>query len=213
MRNAELIKYQGGVYYTGINLFNNLPLKSRKTVCMPALKDYVLTHSYSVDGFTSIEKFYALRTSICEICICIEKYFSAMARPKQGSTERKLNSTLLCRRETYVCHLLSDRPWESNGDDHFILPMSYVVYFSKPVLQGFRLYYDTNLFRAKEIFLLYSTFLLAYQTSSYSFTTTRPRSLHFYNTVLCSRLKGTFILHSKQHAILKLRACPGNLCI
>jgi hypothetical protein len=76
--------------------------------------------------------------------------------------------------------------------------------------------YDTHLFQAKEIFLLYSTFLLAYQTSSYSFTPTRPRNLHFYNTVLCSRLKGTFILHTKQHAmfnILKLRACPINLCI
>lgn len=69
--------------------------------------------------------------------------------------------------------------------------MPSVVYFIKHVLQGYRLYYHTNLLQAKEIFLFYSTFLLAYQTSSYSFAPTRPRIIHFYNKVLCSRLKRT----------------------
>jgi hypothetical protein len=49
------------VYYIGIKLFNNLPptIKSLNhdiKVLKPALKDYILTHSfYSVDDFTSVE--------------------------------------------------------------------------------------------------------------------------------------------------------------
>jgi hypothetical protein len=59
--NTNLTKYQKGVYYTGIKLFNNLPptIKSLNhdiKVLKPALKDYLLTHSsYSVDDFTSVE--------------------------------------------------------------------------------------------------------------------------------------------------------------
>jgi hypothetical protein len=61
MPNTNLIKYQKGAYYTGIKLFNNLPptIKSLNhdiKVFKPALKDYLLTHSfYSVDDFTCVE--------------------------------------------------------------------------------------------------------------------------------------------------------------
>jgi hypothetical protein len=60
MPNTNLTKYQKGVYYTGIKLFNNLPptIKSLNhdiKVFKPALKDYRLTHSYSADDFTSVE--------------------------------------------------------------------------------------------------------------------------------------------------------------
>jgi hypothetical protein len=57
MPNTNLTKYQKG----GIKLFNNLPpiIKSLNhdiKVFKPALKDYLLTHSfYSVDDFTSVE--------------------------------------------------------------------------------------------------------------------------------------------------------------
>jgi hypothetical protein len=59
--NANLTKYHGGVYYTGIKLFNNLPptIKSLDhdiKVFKPALRDYLLTHSlYFVNDFTSTE--------------------------------------------------------------------------------------------------------------------------------------------------------------
>jgi hypothetical protein len=61
MPNTNLIRYQKGVYCTGIKLFNNLPptIKSLNhyiKVFKSALKDYLLTHSfYSVDDFTSVE--------------------------------------------------------------------------------------------------------------------------------------------------------------
>jgi hypothetical protein len=61
MPNMNLTKYQKGVYYTGIKLFNNLPPKIKSLnhdikVFKPALKDYLLTHSfYSTDDFTSVE--------------------------------------------------------------------------------------------------------------------------------------------------------------
>jgi hypothetical protein len=60
MPNMNLTCYQKGVYYTGIKLFNNLPptiknLNHDIKVFKPALKDYILTHSYSVDDFTSVE--------------------------------------------------------------------------------------------------------------------------------------------------------------
>jgi hypothetical protein len=61
MPNTNLTKYQNGVYYTGIKLFSNLPptIKSLNhdiKVFKPALKDYLLTHSFfSVDDFTSVE--------------------------------------------------------------------------------------------------------------------------------------------------------------
>jgi hypothetical protein len=63
MPNTNLTKYQKGVYYTGIKLFNNLPpaIKSLNydiKVFKPALKDYLFTHSfYSVDDFISAENF------------------------------------------------------------------------------------------------------------------------------------------------------------
>jgi hypothetical protein len=62
MPNANLTKYQGLVYYTGIKLFNNLPptiksLNHDTKVFKLVIKDYLLTHSCSVDNFTSIEKF------------------------------------------------------------------------------------------------------------------------------------------------------------
>jgi hypothetical protein len=49
-----------GEYYIGIKLFNNLPptIKSLNhdiKVFKPALKDYLLTHSYSKDDFNSVE--------------------------------------------------------------------------------------------------------------------------------------------------------------
>jgi hypothetical protein len=61
MPNMNLTKYQKGVYYTGIKLFNNLPptitsLNHDMKVIEPALKDYLLTHSfYPMDDFTSVE--------------------------------------------------------------------------------------------------------------------------------------------------------------
>jgi hypothetical protein len=73
MPNTNLTKYQKGVYYTGTKLFNNLPptIKSLNhdiKVFKPALKDYLLTHSfYSADDFTSVENSQALCISICEI--------------------------------------------------------------------------------------------------------------------------------------------------
>jgi hypothetical protein len=50
MPNMNLIKYQKGVYYTGIKLFNNLPptiksLNHNIKVFKPASKDYLLTLS------------------------------------------------------------------------------------------------------------------------------------------------------------------------
>jgi hypothetical protein len=59
--NTNLTKHKKGVYYTGIKLFNNLlptikSLNQDTKVLKPALKDYLLTHSfYSVDDFTSVE--------------------------------------------------------------------------------------------------------------------------------------------------------------
>jgi hypothetical protein len=55
--NTDLSKYQKGVYSTGIKLFNNLPpiiegLNHNKRMLTPALKEYVLSHSYSVGEFT-----------------------------------------------------------------------------------------------------------------------------------------------------------------
>jgi hypothetical protein len=57
--NTNLSKYQKGVYYSGIKLFNNLPptIKSLNhdiKKFKPALKEYLLSHSfYSVEKFTS----------------------------------------------------------------------------------------------------------------------------------------------------------------
>jgi squalene cyclase len=44
--------------------------------------------------------------------------------------------------------------------------------------------YHTNLSHSKEVLLRYSTFLLAYQTRSYSFTSTLPDCSHCYRTKL-----------------------------
>jgi hypothetical protein len=55
--NTNLSNYQKGVYYTGIKLFNNLPptIKSQMDIkkFKPALKEYILSHYYSVEEFTS----------------------------------------------------------------------------------------------------------------------------------------------------------------
>jgi hypothetical protein len=55
--NTNLSKYQKGVYYTGIKLFNNLPptIKSRNhniKKFKPALKEYLLSHSNAIEEFT-----------------------------------------------------------------------------------------------------------------------------------------------------------------
>jgi hypothetical protein len=56
--NTNLSKYQKGVYYSGIKLFNNLPptIKSLNhdiKKFKPALKEYLLSHSfYSIEEFT-----------------------------------------------------------------------------------------------------------------------------------------------------------------
>jgi hypothetical protein len=56
--NSNLNKYQKGVYYSGIKLFNNLPpnvinLSHNIKMFKRALKDYLLSHSfYSVEEFT-----------------------------------------------------------------------------------------------------------------------------------------------------------------
>jgi hypothetical protein len=57
--NTNLTKYQKRVYYTGIELLNNLPphyqkYKPSDKKFKPALKEYLLSHSsYSVEEFTS----------------------------------------------------------------------------------------------------------------------------------------------------------------
>jgi hypothetical protein len=57
MPHANLTKYQKGVYYMSIKLFNHLPPKIKSLnydikVFKPALKDYPLSHYfYSVDDF------------------------------------------------------------------------------------------------------------------------------------------------------------------
>jgi hypothetical protein len=48
--NANLTKYQGGVYHTDINLYSNTPpkiksLNQNTQVFKPALGDYILTQS------------------------------------------------------------------------------------------------------------------------------------------------------------------------
>jgi hypothetical protein len=60
---ANLTSYQKGAYYGGIKLFNTLPdsIKSLNhdiRVFKPALKDYILSHSfYSVEELTSSENY------------------------------------------------------------------------------------------------------------------------------------------------------------
>jgi hypothetical protein len=59
MSHANLITYQKGAYYAGIKLFNTFPasiksLNHNIKVFKPALKDYLLSHSYSGEEFTSI---------------------------------------------------------------------------------------------------------------------------------------------------------------
>jgi hypothetical protein len=56
--NSNLSKYQKGVYYSGIKIFNNLPpdvknLSHNVKMFKRALKEYLLSHSfYSVGEFT-----------------------------------------------------------------------------------------------------------------------------------------------------------------
>jgi hypothetical protein len=63
MPNANLTTYQKGAFYAGIKLFNILPSNTKTLshdikVFKPALKDYLLSHSfYSVEEFTSIENY------------------------------------------------------------------------------------------------------------------------------------------------------------
>jgi hypothetical protein len=52
--SANLTSYQEGAYYAGIKLFNSLPdsikrLNHTVKLFKPALKDYLLSHSYSVE--------------------------------------------------------------------------------------------------------------------------------------------------------------------
>jgi hypothetical protein len=61
-RSANLTSYQKHAYYAGIKLFSTLPdiIKSFHhdiQVFKPALKDCLLSHSYSVEEFTSIENY------------------------------------------------------------------------------------------------------------------------------------------------------------
>jgi hypothetical protein len=60
--STNLTSYQKGAYYAGIKLFNSLPdsiqiLNHDMKVFNPALKDYLLSHSYSIEEFTSIENY------------------------------------------------------------------------------------------------------------------------------------------------------------
>jgi hypothetical protein len=60
--SANLTSYQKGAYYAVIKLFSTLPggIKSLNhdiKVFKPALKDYPLSHSYSIEEFTSIENY------------------------------------------------------------------------------------------------------------------------------------------------------------
>jgi hypothetical protein len=54
--NTDLSKYQKGVYCAGIKLFNFLPPNIKcyiiATIFKPALKEYILACSYSVEEFT-----------------------------------------------------------------------------------------------------------------------------------------------------------------
>jgi hypothetical protein len=56
--NINISKYQKGVYYSGIKLFNNIPptIKSLNhdiKKFKPALKEHLLAHSYFIEEFTS----------------------------------------------------------------------------------------------------------------------------------------------------------------
>jgi hypothetical protein len=61
--NANLTSYQKDACYAGIKLFNILPdsiksLNNDIKVLKPALKDYLLSHSfYTVEEFASIENY------------------------------------------------------------------------------------------------------------------------------------------------------------
>jgi hypothetical protein len=61
--SANLTSYHKGAYYAGIKLFSSLPdsIKSLNhdiKLFQPALKDYLLSHSfYSVEEFTLIENY------------------------------------------------------------------------------------------------------------------------------------------------------------
>jgi hypothetical protein len=55
--NSNLSKYQKGVYYYGIKLFNNIPpnvknLSHNIKMFKRSLKEYLLSHSYSVEEVT-----------------------------------------------------------------------------------------------------------------------------------------------------------------
>ena len=81
MPNANLTKYQKGVYYMGIKLFNHLPPKIKSLnydikVFKPALKDYLLFHSfYSVDNFCLCWIFLFLCNRYVEISCPYRKNF------------------------------------------------------------------------------------------------------------------------------------------
>jgi hypothetical protein len=75
--NTNLSKYQKGVYYAGIKLFNNLPPSIRslshnmKTFKL-ALKEYLLSHSfYSIVEFTSTKNSQLLQTVVMLSCVII----------------------------------------------------------------------------------------------------------------------------------------------
>jgi hypothetical protein len=60
--SAKLTSYQKGAYYAGIKSFSSLPdsfksLNHVIKVFKPALKNYLLSDSYSVEEFTSVENY------------------------------------------------------------------------------------------------------------------------------------------------------------
>jgi hypothetical protein len=60
--SINLTSYQKGAYHAGIKLFNTPPVSIKilnhdTKVFKPAMKDYLLSHSCSIEEFTSIENY------------------------------------------------------------------------------------------------------------------------------------------------------------
>jgi hypothetical protein len=59
--DSNLTKYCKSLYSTGIRLFGNVPIAVRSLnpdtkVFMSALKEYLLSHSYTVDGIVTVAR-------------------------------------------------------------------------------------------------------------------------------------------------------------
>jgi hypothetical protein len=75
---STLTLYQKGVYFTGIKLFNNLPLEIKEIVQIPkqfknSLRRYLITHC-----FYDLDEFYSLNKWCCKPMVPYELYGSIL---------------------------------------------------------------------------------------------------------------------------------------